>query len=214
MIIAECGSCHDGDFKKAKTLVKIARDAGADACKFQLLEPVQLQGGNIEFPWEWLPELMDEGIEVFASAFSMRGVGYMAECGCKSIKFAYSTQYLTPFIKAVNEERKEYMDNPFTTVYRSCGVMDEKKNWAKNLFCLPMYPVPYEINFEGLFPKFEGFSDHSMGTKQTIKAIKAGAKIVEVHMKSPWGSDCPDYRFAKTSKEVEKICKATSRKIT
>ena len=33
--IAEAGSTHDGDYEKAVRLIQVAKDAGADACKFQ-----------------------------------------------------------------------------------------------------------------------------------------------------------------------------------
>lgn len=223
MLIIDPGSCHNGKLKLAKELVKIGLDSGADMVKFQLLTEDQIKideltgksTGNIPFPWVWMQEFLDQ--PVFASVFNEAGKQYLATLGIKTIKFAYSMQHMNPFIKAVNEERREYWDNPFKTVYRSCGVMDELKDWAKNLWCIPKYPVLYHPNFEYIFPVFQGFSSHCMGVEQEKRAIKYMKHekiepLLEIHMKGTWESDCPDYRFAKSPKEVEKICKAISRK--
>ena len=34
-VIAECGNNHQGDIEEAKRLIEMARDAGANVCKFQ-----------------------------------------------------------------------------------------------------------------------------------------------------------------------------------
>ena len=38
-IVAEIGNNHEGSFKNAIRLVKSAKDAGADAVKFQVFDP-------------------------------------------------------------------------------------------------------------------------------------------------------------------------------
>ena len=43
-IIAEIGINHDGNFKKACKLIEEAKNAGADAVKFQVFKPETLAG--------------------------------------------------------------------------------------------------------------------------------------------------------------------------
>lgn len=69
-VIAEAGSCHDGSLDKAKTLVAVAAESGASACKFQFWSSAaklalrRRSGAHYEaiyrqyqMPAEWLPVL-------------------------------------------------------------------------------------------------------------------------------------------------------------
>jgi len=212
-IIGDPGSCHMGDKKKAKELVKIGADCGLDAVKFQLLTHKEAVGGNIELDWDWLPELIELGellkIEVFASVFDQNGIKWLYNCGCKSIKFPYSKQFLKILCwegLIVNGKPKK-KNVTFENVYRSSGVMDKQDPSVINLFCIPEYPVPYFINFSGFFPRFQGFSSHCMGMGEEMRAIEAGAQVLEVHFKGPWEADCPDALFAKSPDLLDKLCK-------
>lgn len=206
-IIVDPGSNHNGDYGKAIELIKIAADCGADAVKFQLLTQKELKGtGNIELPWKWLPELIDHGkiyhIEVFASVFNEDGIKWLRACKCKSIKFAYSQQKYGEVTVGKGAE--------FEKIYMSCDVMT-KPEWPKkdcliSLYCIPLYPVPYIVDFEGLFPRFDGWSSHTLGIKQDMKAISMGAKYVEKHFQCDWHSPTPDGKFSIRPKELRKLC--------
>lgn len=43
LVVAEIGANHEGDFEKARTLLRMAADAGADAVKFQAYYPKELR---------------------------------------------------------------------------------------------------------------------------------------------------------------------------
>lgn len=209
------GSTHDGSLEKARELVKIGAGCGLNAIKFQLLSENETKAGNILLPWSWLPELIDLGkslgVKVFASVFNREGAEWLRKCDCKSFKFSYSQR------KNLHWLGKRMSDE---TIYVSCDVMnmpewgsmglngpfDSDKGW-KRLFCLPAYPVPYIVDFEGLFPRFEGFSSHCLGIKQEIAAVQAGAKYLEFHYQGNWYSPCPDARFAKSPKLTEELVK-------
>ena len=68
---------------------------------------------------------------------------------------------------------------------------------TKIFFCLFLdYPVHFEPNFDHLFPRFKGFSDHTLGYAQTIRAIEAGAQIIEKHFTLDHKDiECPDFLF-------------------
>lgn len=107
------------------------------------------------------------------------------------IKIAYSKKNEAGWIKRIFQEEIE----PIV----SCDIMsiDDVSAVATRLYCIPKYPIPYMICFDNLFPRFHGFSDHSLGFDQTLEAIYAGAKIIEKHVTliKP-DIFCPDSRFA------------------
>jgi len=199
-IIVDVGSNHMANKDYAIEHIKVAKDCGADAVKFQLFKD---KPPNIELPREWFPDLVDYGrktnIEVFASAFDTEAEDLMWLAGCESIKFAYKH----PF-----EGKKLH---PFKTIYASFDVMNRpslKIDKLKKLYCIQEYPIKYEISFDGIFPLFDGFSDHTLGFGQTLKAVINGAKIIEKHfcIDRP-NIDCPDSRFAIRPKQLEEMIK-------
>ncbi len=204
-IICDPGSTHGGEKGKAEELIIIAAEAGAHAVKFQLLTQEQLKSGNIELPYKWLPDLIELGkrydIEVFASVFNMDGIKWLAKCGCDSIKFSYSQQHLAHTLSRLLEPQYQ-----FKTVYLSRDVMIAPIPQYVNLYCIPLYPVPYVIDFENIFPQFDGFSSHTLGIRQDIKAIDMGAQVVEKHFQGNWVSDTPDGKFALRPEELRELC--------
>lgn len=186
--IGDPGSCHLGSLEKAKELVKIGADCGLDAVKFQLLTQKEMTGGNIGMDWEWLPELIEDGkrlgVEVFASVFDKSGIEWMQRCLCRSIKFSHSQNSKRLFCAAFDDH------------YVSGDIMNPVPAPFIGLYCIPEYPVPYQIDFEGLFPMFNGFSSHCLGIEQDLRAIEFGAKIIEKHFQGDWHSPCPDGAFA------------------
>lgn len=114
-VVAEISGNHCGDIALAHRLIKAAKDAGANAVKFQAYEPEDLtidcdrpdfiiKDGlwkgrklyelyqKVHTPFEWFPRLFEEGkryeITVFASVFSKRGVDMLEKLGCPAYKIA------------------------------------------------------------------------------------------------------------------------------
>lgn len=81
------------------------------------------------------------------------------------------------------------------------------------LYCISQYPCPPE-NFnlstveylKEKYPKITiGFSDHSLGPKASLAAIKLGAKIIEKHFsfsRDLWG---PDHKVSMTPREMKNM---------
>lgn len=94
-VIAEAGSCHDGDLEKALALVDLAARVGADACKFQWVSsPERLASrrrvqalpeayGTIAFPRAWFAALaarcVARGIEFMCTAYIPEDISVVAE---------------------------------------------------------------------------------------------------------------------------------------
>jgi sialic acid synthase SpsE len=166
--------------------------------------------------WEWFPEIITlgkrKGIEVFASVFDRSGWDYVMKCGCKSVKLSYSQANSLPLYPHQAPLKSVYVSQDIMSPALALNPIPVKGNRPEmqliRLYCLPVYPVPYVVDFEGIFPRFHGFSSHCLGIEQEIRAVKAGAEVLEFHFQGDWVSDTPDGRFAKTPTMAEKICKA------
>lgn len=114
-IIAEMSANHLMNYERAKTIVRMAKEAGADAIKLQTYtadtitincdtEPFRLEGGLWEgetlyslyqkayTPWEWQQDLFDYatelGIDCFSSPFDPTAVDFMEEIEMPAYKIA------------------------------------------------------------------------------------------------------------------------------
>jgi sialic acid synthase SpsE len=203
-IIPDIGSTHDGCEDKCHKAISAAASVGISEVKFQLLEPDQCKEGNISIKPSWIPRLIqtgaDCGVNVFFSVWSEQSMKICHDAGMKTIKFAYSMNRHFWMIKAAQKL--------FDEVIVSGDIMHRSPPGCTELFCLPFYPVYYQVSFEGLFPKFSGFSDHTLGTSQTIKAIEAGAKIIEKHVYQNEKSKTPDRKFAISWDELRELKEA------
>src|SRR3984885_9995279 len=114
--IAELSANHGGDFERAITIVKAAKDAGADAVKLQTYTAdtitlasdkkcFQIAGGTLWdgrtlhnlyqeafTPWEWQPKLKqvadDLGMQLFSSAFDDTAVDFLEQMNVPAHKLA------------------------------------------------------------------------------------------------------------------------------
>ena len=107
-VIAEAGSNHNRDFKKALKLIDIAKASGADAVKFQTYSSETLYSKNtpdfaglkninklikdIEIPREWQRDLKsycdNVGIEFMSTPFDEQAVKELVSIGVKRLKIA------------------------------------------------------------------------------------------------------------------------------
>ncbi|KKL79177.1 hypothetical protein LCGC14_2017450 [marine sediment metagenome] len=206
-VICEAGSCHNNNIEYAKELIDLAIENKCWAIKFQL---GKLSPPNITLPNEWWPELVDyatnrednkEVIEIFASVFDDDAVNTLIEHNSKYMKISYSESCKNWWIVSTNI---------IPTAIVSCP-LDRIKTYADEdikLFCIPEYPVVYKINFDGLFPPFDGFSDHTLGYTQTANAITWDAKYIEKHITLDHDDiSCPDNAFALKPKELKNMMK-------
>jgi len=205
--IAEIGSCHMGKLDYAKEAIDLAAEAGADVCKFQLFRGKQYtKSGNIELSedlWRDIVEYAKDRIPVTASVFDKHTYLMIRGCsGLPFIKFAYSQLH--------NYDLQSRAYRAGYDIIVSCDHMTYKipHHKAKKLYCVPEYPVKYKIDFEGCFPKFDGFSDHTYGLEQTFAAVRRGAQIIEKHFKLDHDDIvCPDAEFAITPNKLRVLVK-------
>ena len=195
-IIAEVGSTHAANLELAKRAVDYCVDMKIDAIKFQLFSKDSIFAkNNVYLPKELYREISEYSREQFldcsASAFDEESMEFLLMTEPPFVKFAYSQKDKTDWIKEVLAHGIE----PIV----SCDAMSDRAvpDGATKLFCIPQYPVYFHVAFEELFPRFDGFSDHTLGFEQTVSAVSAGAKIIEKHMRCTSKPDsCADSAFA------------------
>lgn len=107
-VIAEAGSNHNRNFDQAKSLIDVALNAGASACKFQTYSSETLYSKNtpdfagyrdvnklirdVELPREWQKELKkycdDSGIEFMSTPFDEKAVEELVNIGVSRLKIS------------------------------------------------------------------------------------------------------------------------------
>lgn len=196
-IIAEAGSTHMGKWEYCKEILDRCADLRIDAVKFQLFpnEEQFTKSGNVWMPPDLYLECVDygqdQGVGVAASVFGENEFEFLIKTNPPFVKIAYSQKHRADWTT-------ESLSHGIETIV-SCDVMTDKQlpRGVTKLFCIPQYPVYFNICFDTLFPRFDGFSDHTLGFDQTLEAIHAGAQIIEKHIKLNHADVvCPDSYFA------------------
>lgn len=120
-VIAEAGANHDRNLNQAFELVRVAKESGADAVKFQTYssETLYAPGApnfagykninklikDIELPREWQKEIKqycdDQGIEFMSTPFDEKAVEELCDLGVKRLKIAGFESTDPRFVKMV-----------------------------------------------------------------------------------------------------------------
>lgn len=209
-VIAEAGSCHDGVFEKAIDLINVARDSGANACKFQywssalrLAERRRAEKyfpiyDRYQIPASWLPRLAGacqaRGLEFMCTAYLPEDIAVVAP-HVQRFKIASFEANDDAFVQAHIPYRKRIIISTGMNAVPLQGPLIDR------LHCVSAYPTPvYEANLaairlEGYGDAYQGFSDHTTCIYAGAFAVCAGASIVEVHIKlettDPKNPDAP-----------------------
>jgi sialic acid synthase SpsE len=196
-LILDIGSTHGNSMKRIEKIVELCAEVGAEL-KFQLFRNLP---PNIELNRDLIPTISQlcftSKVKWFASVWDEEAL-LLVDDNCPTVKFAYSQRYNYPLMMNAVGRKLE--------IIRSADDLSDWGTATVNLYCIPLYPIPYIIDFRGLFPPFDGFSDHTRGISQTLAAIKAGAKIIEKHVTTEENDvDCPDAKFALQPSEVRRL---------
>lgn len=221
-IIAEMSCNHMRDFPTALKLIDAAAGAGADAVKISLDNPnggITLPVRNKYFkiksgpwkgeylydlykrtgtPWRWVPKLKRHaerrGIELFSTVSCANGVWFCEYHGLPRYKVSSFEACDIPLLRAIKGTGKP--------VIVSCGAdwydaWDELQGYpASFLYCVSKYPATYEEFDLEVASKFDGISDHSVGSEIAVAAVARYAEIVEKHLTLDRGNGSADAAFS------------------
>jgi sialic acid synthase SpsE len=196
-LVLDPGSTHGNSMANIEELITLCTDVHA-ALKFQLFENIPPNiATNRKFFEQACQLCKAPGMcEIFASVWDEPALDLVNKMGCSSVKFAYSQRYNTGLIQKALRS--------FERIYISYGWNDiiQEDPSIIPLYVIPEYPVLYKVDFSSIFPRFAGFSDHTIGYSQTVDAIKAGARVIEKHVHPTKCTECPDARFALSPSNV------------
>lgn len=227
-LIAEVGSNFDKSLDKARRLIDVAAEAGANAVKFQLFRADALYPNrddlydifkSIELDVEWVPLLdqhaRDQGLHFMASAFDMESVDALEAINVLAHKVASSEATKLGFIHKLASTGK-----PLIISTGMCDMVDVEEAvnvclGANNrqiilMQCGSMYPLPKNLAnlrvIQTLARQFNcpvGFSDHTLGFVAAIAAVGLGATVFEKHYTLDKKGAGPDHFYALEPEELK-----------
>ena len=242
-IVAEISGNHCGSLHAAVRLIKAAKRAGADAVKAQCYTPdeMTLDLNLVHFicqsgPWQgrklyelyqkahtppiWFKELFSvakrEGITLFASVFSDRGLDLLEALDCPAYKIASFEITDLPLVKAATSTGKPLIIS--TGLASDQEIKDADKasgQEAAFLHCVSEYPTPTTASRLCRLQRLAallgrdtvGISDHSLGTEIPIAGTALGATIIEKHLKlGEMAGEPEDAAFSLEPTEFATMC--------
>ena len=220
-IVAEAGSNHNNKLSTAKKLIKVAKDIGADAIKFQLFSGKKLYSKNdkrsqimkkFELNPSWIKELVrysnKNKIFFFASPFDNESVDILIKNKVRAIKIASPEIRDDLLIEHVAKKKVfTIISTGVSTikeVFNAKKIINKYHNNLAILQCSSIYPCePDDLNlniikeYKRLFPKnIIGFSDHSLNTVSPLVAVAFGARIIEKHFTLSNKQNGPDHKIS------------------
>lgn len=225
-IIAEIGSNHNQDINRAFELIDIAKEAGADAVKFQSLQLNKLiykeditnedrkLFQQINLNEDWYERLFGYAkkvdIECISSPTYLDAIALLKEYGANYIKIASPQTYGFPALI------REVAASGIPTIMSTGYCNDEEIDRAVSLFkkygdekklallhCVSQYPTDYQnVNLrymEKMKNRYHlpiGYSDHTLGNTAVYTAVAMGATVIEKHITISREDSGPDHFFA------------------
>lgn len=205
-VIAEAGVNHNGSMDTAFELIEAARDAGADAVKFQhfnshrlwgdaRIEHLQLTDGQME---TLAARCGKVGIEFMCTPFGVHEVGVLLPL-IKRWKVASGCLDKWALLDAVAATGLPVILSTGMSSDQRVGAAIKRLNWTNTaaLHCVSAYPCPIEqVNLRAMdkyLPR-GGLSDHTQGITVAIAAVGRGAQIIEKHLTLDRNAEGPDHK--------------------
>lgn len=195
-IIAEIGSNHDGDRRRAARLIEKAAHAGANAVKFQCLP---------NLPQDWMPWLMDEAracdLDCFATPFDVDAVQMLADLRVPFIKIASTEIVDRDLMDAAEDTSIPLIVSTGMATWDEVSVILRPNTTL--LQCTVKYPTPLsDVNLRAMVAMRErfgvhvGLSDHTTSPMIPAAAVALGATMIEKHITLDSNANGPDHGFA------------------
>lgn len=225
-LIAEAGVNHNGSLQIAKRLIEAAKDAGADAVKFQLFESRKLWGDDrikhLELRYGDMEKLHEHcqyiGIEFMCTPFGVAELLFLKPL-LKRVKIASGCITRKPLLQAARETGLPcIVSTGMSTREDIDGVMDVL-GWGYGrthshtlLHCTSAYPCRLEdVNLRAMDHLSEytgwpaGYSDHTNGITVAIAAAAMGATVIEKHMTLDRDMEGPDHKASISPREMRAL---------
>jgi len=211
VVIAEIGVNHEGNLDAALNLLRLAREAGADAAKFQTFTPERYASASdparlqrvrgFDLGKKGMRRLAEEAAKhafpIFSTAVSEDVVPFLAEL-FPAIKIASGDIDFEPVIRAAAATGKAVI---LSTGLATTAEIDAAVGWFRDeagtddvrdrlilMHCVSAYPAPIEeVNLLSIPYLAErtglrvGYSNHVVGPEACLAAVALGAPVIETH---------------------------------
>lgn len=216
-VIAECGVNHNGSLQNAKRLIEAAKDAGADAAKFQLFNSQKLWGDDrikhLELRFSDMDRLYDHckqvGIEFMCTPFGVEELTVLTPL-LKRIKIASGCIGRKPLLEAAHATQLPVvLSTGMSTIEDIHDALEILLDDVTLLHCTSAYPCHLEdVNLNAMDDLLEfacpvGYSDHTNGITIAIAAVAKGAVMIEKHMTLDRNQEGPDHKTSITPREFK-----------
>jgi len=227
-IIAEIGSNHGQDINIAKKLIDIAKEAGADAAKFQLFDADELYNPSdelyevfkeMQLNSDWLVELKSytesKGLVFFASPFDEKSICLLNDLRVPLYKWASSETTNLKNLRIAASYNKPMIISTgmcdLADIYEALEICKiSGNNDIVLLHTSSLYPTePDDTNLntmktlKKIFQVHVGFSDHTMSSTTAVVAVALGATVIEKHITLDKKMKGPDHFYASEPKEFK-----------
>jgi N,N'-diacetyllegionaminate synthase len=231
-IIAEAGSNHGGNYKKAIELIDIASSTGCDAVKFQLFTADKIIQKNkpgwkvlkpLELPKKWLIDLIKyahtKKIFFGISVFDTDSINFLKKIKVDFLKIASTEIQDLPLIKKSAQTKIPLVVSTGASnikdIFLACEAIRSYHNNFSILHTVSIYPANnHQLNLRMInsikttFGVNTGFSDHSLSPFIPSIATTLGASVIEKHITYNKFADGPDHFFALEKKELSLMVQA------
>lgn len=211
LIIAEVGNNHEGNYALAEKLVHLAKEAGADAVKFQTFKTEHYVTHKDAARFERLKsfELMygefeklskiakNAGLIFISTPFDLQSAKFLDGI-VSAFKIASGDNTFYPLLETVAKTGKpmivsggmadiaqlQFTQDFIYAIWKRLGI----EQALAMLHCVASYPVPLEqanvaaiAHMRKVLKCTVGYSDHTSGIEAAAAAVALGARIVEKH---------------------------------
>ncbi len=234
-IIAEAGISHFGSLTKAKRLVDLAKNSGADAIKFQAYLTEELvskkykswfvrykkKETNFEF-FRYINEYCKKNrIQLLLTPHSETAITWIKKLNLPFVKVGSGEIYNYNFIKKISKLKKPIIIS--TGMHEKKDLISLKKFLINEkifdvcfLKCITLYPTPVDLininsftNFKKILsPAIVGYSDHSDNDLSILSSVVLGAKIIEKHISLDFNvKNAQDWKVSHNLNRMSKLVK-------
>jgi N-acetylneuraminate synthase/N,N'-diacetyllegionaminate synthase len=229
-IIAEIGCNHLGDLEVARQMIHAAKDAGADAVKFQVFRAEELYAPeNPAFTplkreelafadFEMLfHECKQAGIEYLATPFDPACADFLESLGVSRFKIGSGELTYHTFLAHLAQKGRPLIlstgMSDWSQVEAAVAVIQKTGPTPLSLLhCVSAYPAPLDqANLQTMLELRErfhlpiGYSDHSIEPYGSYAAVALGATLVEKHFTLSRQLPGDDHHMSLEPKELSEL---------
>ena len=238
LVIAEAACEHKGDIDKAKRLVDLAKESGADVVKFQFHIPEEeMLAGSIQF-WagsmdevlaqvnlsteahaELMRHCQQVGIQYLCTPFCAKAADILEDLGVEAFKTGSGEMTNLPLLRSIAHKGKPMLVSTGMSTTEEisetvAALKDEGAEFAL-MNCTSAYPPRYDQINLGLIPKLSdmfgvmvGHSDHTPDMWTTLGAVALGARVIEKHVTLDRALKGPDHHISLEPQEFGTMVEA------